>query len=213
MRFEPADANPVSSSTSAGATVKAPQGAIAQLVERVHGMDEAVGSIPTSSTSTLVEALHLVGGFFGGLIAGEGSFLVTSVGSRADGTERLRFRLSVRMASWDRPLLEALRRFLGVGSIHDAPPARIGWQPSATYTVGSRRAVEHRVLPFADRYLLRPSQKFQDYTTWRSWFLAYQAQHPSRWAAGRSTCRIAGCSEPIRGQGLCRRHYYRATGH
>ena len=33
------------------------------------------------------------------------------------------------------------------------------------------------------------------------------------WGKGLSTCSVEGCDRPVRGRGLCRRHYYRATGY
>ena len=87
-------------------------GAVAQLVERLHGMEEVARSIRVSSTN-LVQALLLswchAGHFFGGLIAGEGSYLETTNGdSFADGEKRKRFIFSLTLASWDRPLVHAL---------------------------------------------------------------------------------------------------------
>ena len=52
-----------------GTGILAPSnGAVAQLVERVHGMDEVARSIRVGSTSTL-------GYMLGGFVAGEGSFV------------------------------------------------------------------------------------------------------------------------------------------
>src|SRR5438270_7982875 len=51
------------------------RGAVAQLVERLHGMQEVARSSRVSSTSISL------GFSFGGLIAGEGSFCVTSQAS------------------------------------------------------------------------------------------------------------------------------------
>jgi hypothetical protein len=58
----------------AAGTVAA-SGDVAQVVERVHGMDEARGSSPRIST------LRELSFTIGGLVAAEGSFIVTTGGS------------------------------------------------------------------------------------------------------------------------------------
>ena len=42
--------------------------------------------------------------------------------------------------------------------------------------------------------------------------MEYEARFPSNWGTGPSPCAIAGCDKPVRGRGLCRAHYYAATG-
>lgn len=49
----------------------------------------------------------------------------------ADGTPRLRFWFAVQVASRDRPLLETLQTFLGVGEIRDSPPGEVTGNQSA----------------------------------------------------------------------------------
>lgn len=105
-------------------------GAVAQLVERHAGSVEVRGSTPLSSTDFFPN-LTLIGYTLGGLVAGEGSFLI---GRRkepfaATGEPRLRFVFLVTMAVRDRPLIEALRNFLGYGSIHETPPKKSHYQP------------------------------------------------------------------------------------
>ena len=92
-------------------------GAVAQLVERHHGMVEVRGSIRVSSTVSFESDSQ--GFMLGGLVAGEGTFSVQYRRQHfaADGSERLRFRFSMSMAQRDRPLLEQLRSLLGAGSI------------------------------------------------------------------------------------------------
>jgi hypothetical protein len=145
-------------------------------------------------------------------VAGEGSFVVTKAtpSSFADGSPRKRFVFQVTMATWDRRLLQALRTFLGCGSIVERPPSRAHWQPTATFSVSSRRAHERAVVPFAQEFLL-PCAKRTQFDQWHAELLEYEQQHPRR--TGRSTCRVAGCSGLVRGRGLCRHHYYRATGY
>ena len=183
--------------------MNASHGAIAQLVERFHGMEEVRSSILLSSTLPgLAETLRLTGFALGGLVAGEGSFSVTRrLPPFVDGTPRLRFVFTVTMASRDRPLLEALGTFLSVGSIADRPPLLPHHEALSSFSVGSHRAHHAATIPFAERFLL-PCAKRRQFD-----------QRPSRWGKGRSTCSEDGCDQPVRGRGLCRSHYYRATGH
>src|ERR1700675_2956754 len=94
-------------------TLETPSGAVAQLVERLHGMQEVVGSSPISSTDPLV-AFHRVwrsiGFTLAGFVAGEGWFTVKRRPERfvRDGSYRLRFVFGVTIARRDRHLLEAL---------------------------------------------------------------------------------------------------------
>jgi hypothetical protein len=115
----------------------------------------------------------------------------------------------VSVATRDRHLLEALRAFLGIGSIYDHGPRRPEWQPMSTFTVASMRAHNERVIPFADRFLF-PSAKRRQFETWRARLADYERAHPPR---TRSVCSVEGCNEFVRGRGLCRSHYYRATGY
>src|SRR4051812_26257649 len=97
-------------------TVGDPSGAIAQLAERLHGMQEVESSILSSSTVPIRTAAL----FLGGLIAGEGYFSARTLGHLRDGTARERFVFGVAMARRDRPLLVALREHVGAGAIYDS---------------------------------------------------------------------------------------------
>lgn len=177
-----------------------------------------VGSSPIASTLTvtalpLFAVLDRVGFTLAGVVAGEGCFLVTrKLPPFANGEARLRFVFTMTMASRDRGLLEALQRFLGYGSIRDAPPAREGWQPTSTLQVSSLTAHHAATVPFFDRYLL-PCAKRAQYDGWKAGMEAYELEHPSRYGKGPSSCRAEGCDRPVRGRGLCRSHYYRVTGY
>jgi hypothetical protein len=145
-------------------------------------------------------------------VAGEGSFVIDDLGrSFPDGSRRLRFRFQMTLASRDRQLLEALRAFLGVGSIGDVASRKPTWQPTSAYAVTSLRAATNVVVPFADRYLL-PSAKRNQFESWRGELAAYVAAHPEVTRA-RSICSVDGCDKYVRGRGLCRSHYYQATGY
>jgi hypothetical protein len=146
------------------------------------------------------------------LIAGEGCFLVGSIGTRNDGSERLRFRFTIKMADREVDALRDLHGVLGVGAISFQAARRATWQPTATYSVHSRRAIRTSLIPFCDEHLLW-SFKRQQYLHWRERFITYESRFPSNWGAGPSPCSIPGCDKPVRGRGLCRAHYYRETGY
>lgn len=191
-------------------------GAVAQLVERLRGTQEVTGSIPASSTHflpALLEAWDTIGFTLGGLVAAEGSFYTTQkLPPFMDGTTRKHFAFQVSMARRDRRLLEALRAFLGFGSIHDVPRRRSRWQPDSVLTVASRKAHHAATIPFAERYLLR-SAKRKQFEVWRDALITYEQERPTRYGKGPSPCSMPGCGKPVRGRGLCRSHYYRATGY
>jgi hypothetical protein len=116
---------------------------------------------------------------------------------------------SVAVAQRDRNLLEGLQTFLGAGCIYDRPRRKAHWQPVSTFCIASRKANLQRVVPFADRFLL-PGAKRRQYEPWRDSLRAYVTAHPPR---RRSVCSKEGCDGLVRGRGLCRSHYYRATGY
>ena len=197
------------SGSRATGIVVAPSGGIAQMVERLHGMQEARGSIPRTSTS------HDRLGFqLGGLVAGEGCYCVTKrpVSFVRDGSPRRRFVFQLGMAERDRPLVEQLRGFIGCGSIRVAPPGRPHRQPTAVLTIASERQHLGAVIPFSERYLL-PCAKRTQFERWRDELFAYRRDRPSRYGRGPSTCSVPGCGRPVRGRGVCRIHYYRLSGY
>jgi len=116
------------------------------------------------------------------------------------------------MASRDEPLLAALRMCLGFGSIHRQPPRRQHWQPTSRLAVNSLRAHEAATIPFCERYLPATAKRSQ-FEAWRDALRAHDAAHPHRFGKGPSLCAEPDCGQPVRGRGLCRKHYYRATGY
>lgn len=163
--------------------------------------------------SLLVHSLIISPYALGGLVAGEGCFCITrKLPPFADGSTRLSFRFQVTMASRDRPLLEALRDHLGYGSIHDTRPQRATWQPTSTFTIGSLTAHHAATIPFSEQYLL-PGAKRRQFERWRDAMLAYETAKPNPFGRGRAICSVPGCGKFVRGRGLCRSHYYRATGY
>ncbi len=167
-------------------------------------MEEVARSIRVSSTN-LVQALLLswcsAGHFFGGLIAGEGSYLETTNGdSFVDGEKRKRFIFSLTLASWDRPLVHTLRSFLGVGGVYDRPPVRAHWQPTTTlrmcasvrnHRIQSHFAHRNIVIPFSEVFL-PPSEKRRQFERWRAALDGYERAHPNKWGRGSSICSEPG---------------------
>lgn len=188
-------------------------GAVAQLARAPawHAGGREFESHQLHTLRTWSTTLRGVGFLLGGVVAGEGSFTTGRQGVYADGSERIRFVFTVKMAARDRPVLEALRTFLGYGSVHDEPPRRARWQPMSSFQINSRRGHHAATIPFADSVLLSSNKRAQ-FVGWREDFLANEVLHPSRFGMGRSICSVDGCPGPVRGRGLCRKHYYRATG-
>lgn len=132
--------------------------------------------------------------------------------TRHDGSERLRFVFSVSMADRDAQLLETLKEFLGVGSLRHSKPRNVRWLPQVHYAIGSRVAHRLVMIPFADEFLL-PGAKRTQFERWRVRFEEYERDNPTRIGEGPSECSEPGCDRPVRGRGLCRSHYYLATGY
>ena len=167
-----------------------------------------MGSSPIASTSPAVSPFTLAG-----YVAGEGSFVITTRRPAfKDGTPRLRFVFQVSVATRDRPILEDLQTLLGHGSITDSVARNVRWQPISQFCVTSRRAHFAATIPWADAHLL-PSAKRDQYELWRDALYSYDVVRPTQYGKGPSPCSVEGCERPVRGRGLCRRHYYRATGY
>ncbi len=190
---------------------------MAQLVERLHGLEMVAGSIPATPTprqkQPRAEAKASAGFVFGGLVAGEGSFIVTRKSTPyADGVVRPRFVFCITMADRDELSIRALHNYLGSGSIGFAAPRKPGYERTVSLTINSLRQHHAVTIPFADSFLL-PSSKRRQYEQWKSALLAHEAAYPNRWGKGPSPCSVEGCDRPVRGRGLCRSHYYAATGY
>jgi hypothetical protein len=115
------------------------------------------------------------------------------------------------MVSEDRPVLEALQAYLGAGTIDDRGVRRHGWKPESRLTIASESTHLRSTIPFADRFL-PPCHKRSQFLAWRDELLAYRRRRETVFARGRSVCSRPECDAPVRGQGLCRRHYYELTG-
>lgn len=180
-------------------------GAVAQLVERLDGIQEV-------ARSTRVGSTEFLGFMLAGFVAGEGCFSIsTTKRSHADGEPIRKFVFSVNVEARDLRMLETLRDFLGAGSITYRPPEKVGWQPMVTFAIKSLKAHWQVVIPFADRYLL-PCAKQDQFLRWRGALEQYVERYNVRCGRGPSTCSVDGCDQIVRGRGLCRSHYYRATG-
>jgi hypothetical protein len=196
------------------ARVRDPYGAVAQLAERFHGMEEVARSIRVSSTTPWEAAaatMACVGAALAGFVAGEGCFMVTRKQPPfRNGDPRLRFVFAVKIARRDRPLLDALGTFLGEGSVRDSPARREGWQPESEYRISSLRGHRAATIPFCERFLVTTHKQHQ-FELWRQAMDSYESMHPTRYGNGPSPCKI--CGKPVRGRGLCRSHYYLETGY
>jgi hypothetical protein len=151
--------------------------------------------------------MRVVGYTLGGFVAGEGSFIVTTGARLVDGSPRMRWVFDVSVARRDQHLLVALQALLGVGSVYERPARRPERQPISSFTVSSRKAHRERVIPFGEQFLL-PCAKRRQFKLWRDSLYHYESVTPAR---TRSQCSIDGCDRLVRGRGLCRQHYYRAT--
>jgi hypothetical protein len=117
----------------------------------------------------------------------------------------------VSVATRDRHMLEALRQFLGCGDIRHESARRNEWAPMSSFEIASSAHHRQRTIPFAETYLL-PCQKRDQFFAWRDLLYEYESTRPSQYGRGRSECSVPGCTGPVRGRMLRRRHYYRATG-
>jgi hypothetical protein len=192
----------------AAGILDAPFGPVAQLVEHLHGMEGVGGSRPLGSTSSDLGPWQL-----GGFVAGEGSFVASTLPTTyADGTPRRKFVFQVRVATRDRTMLDRLRAYLRYGSIRDCARGNERWQPSSVFTIRSHGAHRAATIPFAERFLLPCAKRIQ-FERWRDDLYAHEERHPNRFGKGASVCGVVGCEKPVRGRGLCRNHYYLATGY
>lgn len=173
-------------------------------------MAEVRGSTPLGSTYIGQISPWALGGY----VAGEGCFTTTRASTRAriDGSVRLRFVFEVTAASRDADLVQALHQRLTVGSVRRYQPSNPQHLEAVRLTVSSRRAHFAATIPFMERYLL-PCAKRRQYEKWRDALVEHDRAHPSRYGKGPSPCSVPGCECPVRGRGLCRSHYYRATGY
>lgn len=137
--------------------------------------------------------------FHGGFIAAEGCFSRTG--------EPPRFAFVVGLGARDAGQCERLLAFLGVGFISTSSRRKAHYDDEVAFQVRKLVDLVHVVVPFMDEHL-PPSFKRQQYEQWRGDLLAHW--HTSARRVRR--CTVAGCQEPRRAHGLCRRHLYRLRG-
>lgn len=172
----------------------------------------APGWQPGGPRVRIPPAPRATGFTFAGFVAGEGCFCISTTARRhVDGYPIQKFIFLVTVEARDLGMLEQLRAFLGFGSIRHVERAKPQWQPQVVYTVNSLTAHWQATIPFADRYLL-PSAKRDQFEAWREDLERYVERYNIRCGRGPSPCSIEGCEKLVRGRGLCRSHYYRATG-
>ena len=195
-----------SDNTRLSGTLGRAPGDVAQLVEHHDGIVGATGSSPVISTD-------VVGFTLAGFVAGEGCFSVLNTPrTHRDGSPIHQFLFTIAVEIADSAMIHQLRDFLGgVGSIRVQPAGKPQWQPQVIYAVKSIKTHIDVTVPFAETYLL-PCAKRVQFETWRDSMNAYAERHNVRWGRGPSTCSEPGCGKPVRGRGLCRQHYYIATG-
>ena len=182
-------------------TLEAPSGAVAQLVEHLHGMQGVRGSIPLSSTD-LVGNIHRmwrsIGFTLAGFVAGEGWFIAKRRTERfvRDGSPRLSFVFGVTVAQRDRNLLEALTAFLGVGTIRDKPARLHHHQPLSEFTIASHASPPHRDHPVRRALPAAVPQARPVRARGVEAIAEYEKSRTRRSTGrGRSTCSIPGCDE------------------
>lgn len=135
--------------------------------------------------------------FLGGFFAGEGYLRAGEHG----------FDCTVALGASDAGMCELLRDFLGVGRVRRYARRKAHYDDEAIWVVRSLPELVEVIVPFLDEHL-PPSYKREQYLVWRAELMAYWDERARR----RRPCTAAGCDEPRRARGLCRRHYYAAYG-
>ena len=123
------------------------------------------------------ETLHPA--YVTGFVDADGSFTYSRSG------KQISLYFAIKLAAFDRPILEAIQAFFGgIGTIYDvkarAPSNRSGATRTAAYLRVSRREELTRVVEHFDANPLRTT-KAQIYEVWRLMFLAKQQfRNPDR---------------------------------
>ena len=94
-----------------------------------------------------------------------------------------------------------------MGNVRLYPRRKPHYDDEVVFAVRKLRDLVEVVVPFMDVYL-PPSYKRQQYLEWRATLLHHWEHRAKR----VRHCTVAGCDEPQRAKGLCRRHYYATYG-
>lgn len=142
-------------------------------------------------------AIDLLPSFVGGFVAAEGTFI-------HDGR---RFTFAIGLGARDRCACELLRSFFGCGTVTESPRRRPHYDDEVTFAIRSLPDHIGVTIPFMDEHL-PVSYKRVQYLAWREALVDYW-EHGARRVR---ECSVAGCLEPRRAHGLCRRHLYLERG-
>ncbi len=109
------------------------------------------------------------GHWLSGFTDGEGSFnLISATGNKTTKRTIPRASFSIQLRSDDRPVLELIQGFWGVGHIYDAN-ARVGrWNngPTSKYQVAKIKEIVDVVIPHFEKFSLVAKKK-RDFLIWK----------------------------------------------
>jgi hypothetical protein len=154
---------------------------MAQLVERLHGMEKVAGSIPASSTPKPEHQAPISSWVLAGFVAGEGTFTRATLDGGSNGPRRT-LAFAVGLGATDREMCEHLRALLGVGRVRWYPRRQPHYDDEVVYAVRAFGDLIDVVVPFMDEHL-PASHKRSQYEGWRAELLAYDSVRRQRTAA------------------------------
>jgi hypothetical protein len=98
-----------------------------------------------------------------GFIEGEGCFAITISKHK---TKKLgldaRLVFEIELRGDDRPILEKIQKYFGLGNIYSLNYKRYGWFPHVKYSVHSLKALKKVIIPFFKKYKLK-GKKAKDF--------------------------------------------------
>lgn len=98
-----------------------------------------------------------------GFVEGEGCFAITISKHK---TKKLgldaRLVFEIELRGDDRPVLEKIKNYFGVGHIYNLNYKRYGWFPHAKYSVHSLEDLKKTIVPFFKKYRLK-GKKAKDF--------------------------------------------------
>ena len=112
------------------------------------------------------------GYWFSGLVDGEGCFHARAHYRKQDNAHMLVTYFSLRLRADDQPILEYIKKQLGVGAIY-LHSEKLSKHLQADYRISHRRDLSGALIPLLDNYPLK-SKKSRDYKTWRKIVLDYK---------------------------------------